>query len=575
MGNTPSSLKYSFYITKVLNTDLPLVPFIHLIVGYNNMPIGDTSPLTLKEILKTQDLNLEVHDLLLNKKFRIIVPKFGIETEAKNQRLGINIIKIREIPNLLKMQILAIKESTATDLKVGDSVIGVEGEYCESEDELLSMIREDITAPDGENKTDTRLISLVVVRDGKVTTVQVKNGELGCEVGMGLIYSLAKRELFMDGYTGKVKKSDSLEASFGDKIVSTDRDSLTTEAIRSDESVFYNSSSGTQDRVVNPENKRDVVEALSECKVSCVTSKSIDDSKDTVNGEVKDTVDSEPKDITISEIKSNVNSENKQPLVDEGKETRLSETNASNQNLGDLPAEVASGYANSPYKADQNAINSSCESPISSNEREEHVDLPGQPIASFPADKVRLPEKISAFKKMPEHNEKRTASYVYRSPRSFHQGGHTTDGSTSIVPENSSINEDINMANPIPDNNITDPVANSNSLENDTPNIQDNSFTNQETNSLDKPINNVKIIYNEANIPEENQFFEGQNRAPVETVHPEGSGLVAKEDFTEEGRLKDEIFEERKADNQPPKKDIQKLFEDDDGQLPFEHDTSL
>lgn len=217
MGNTQSSLKYHFYITKVTNLDLPLVPFVHLITGYNNMPIGDISPLALKEILKSQDLTLDILDLVLNQTFKITIPKFNCQGTPLNSnetqeershssqqepRLGINVVKIKELPILLKMQVISIKESSNTKLEVNDNILGVEGEYCEDEDSLIGEIKENAN------------IKLVAVRKGEVITVDVEDSEIGCELGMGILYSIKKEEIFMKGYTGKIRKSHTVQSAY-------------------------------------------------------------------------------------------------------------------------------------------------------------------------------------------------------------------------------------------------------------------------------------------------------------------------------------------------------------------------
>lgn len=190
MGNTQSLPKRNFYITRVTNMDLPLVPFVHTIVGFNNTPVRDTDPIKLKEVLRTQDLCLEVLDVILNKRFQVVIPQGG----TSDGKMGINVTKLAALPVPLRAQITAVRETADTPLRAGDRILGIDNVYVENEEELFFEIK------------SNREVRLVVLRGDEVELMDCKGPEIGCEVGTGLLYSVPEREYVMRGYTGKIVK---------------------------------------------------------------------------------------------------------------------------------------------------------------------------------------------------------------------------------------------------------------------------------------------------------------------------------------------------------------------------------
>lgn len=187
MGNAQSVPRHNLYITKVSNMDLPLCPFIHAIVGCNEIPVEDIDPLALKQVLASQDLLLEALDVRDGTKFRLRVPR-GTE------RLGINVIKLASVPELMKMQVTAVKESSSTPLKAGDQILGIEGRYCDIEDEVIYHIK---------SGGGTRL---AVLRDSLVESIELTSTELGCEMGIGILYKARGIDCYMKSYNGKVQR---------------------------------------------------------------------------------------------------------------------------------------------------------------------------------------------------------------------------------------------------------------------------------------------------------------------------------------------------------------------------------
>ena len=135
MGNTPSEIKQQFYILKVSNKDLPLCPFIHAIIKYNNQPIIDTDPRIFKEILVNSDLVLDIVDIRDNSTFSITIPK-GTE------KLGLNVMKIKDSISLMKIRINNVREGCP--FQINDQILGIENVYSEDEDTLIRNIKNSI-----------------------------------------------------------------------------------------------------------------------------------------------------------------------------------------------------------------------------------------------------------------------------------------------------------------------------------------------------------------------------------------------------------------------------------------------
>lgn len=190
MGNAQSAPRHNLYITKVSNMDLPICPFIHAIVGYNSMSVKDIDPLMFRQILLSQDLSLEILDVRDGSKFKVKIPR-GTE------KLGINVIKLSLVPELMKMQVTAVKESSSTPLRGGDQILGVEGRYCDTEDEVVYHIK-----AGGD-------VRLVVLRDGAAEHIELTSTELGCEIGIGILYKAKDLDYYMKDYNGRIQREHS------------------------------------------------------------------------------------------------------------------------------------------------------------------------------------------------------------------------------------------------------------------------------------------------------------------------------------------------------------------------------
>lgn len=192
MGNIQSMPKINLYITKVSNDDLPLCPFIHTIVSFNCPNPQELDPVLLKKTLMERDLHLEIMDIRNNSKFMITVP-------CGTERLGITVVKLSKIPNLLNIRVIAVKESSSVPLLAGDQIIGISDCFCEDEDELVYTLK-------------TNMFSqIVVLRDSHVELVEIKSGDLGCEIGLGMLFKPTELDYKMKSYNGTIKRESDEE----------------------------------------------------------------------------------------------------------------------------------------------------------------------------------------------------------------------------------------------------------------------------------------------------------------------------------------------------------------------------
>ncbi|ELA41745.1 uncharacterized protein VICG_01249 [Vittaforma corneae ATCC 50505] len=488
MGNTQSVPKHNFYLTKVSNTDLPLVPFIHTIVGYNATPVKDTDPLVLREILNTQDLCLEVFDILLNRRFKVTIPKFGDSTE----KLGINVIKLKSIPTLLKIQIISVKESSNTLLKTGDCIVGIENSHVESEDELFYEIK------------STRKIGLVVLRGNKGYVVECEGTELGCEIGCGLLYSIPEREYFMSEYTGRIKKE--VEES---STVSSQGEQVNSDIVG----------------ITNVENQD---QKTSSGSASIQVGSDVDDQKMDSNNNI----------LLEKEFTNNFNSSNMY-FISQSVKDSIKEAIIENSDNLNTVVSLGSTAITQDHLPAMKSVGSLCEQKEMATTGTFNMSEIGKSIedienstADDNTNAKSRPENDRSHPQIPErlaegapgkhpfnvvHSDK-TASYVYRSPR------------------NNIKNQSIHSAVPI--NQV-----------------------------------NASRIYDEAEVPSENQYFQGQHtKNDDEHANVVSSSVVCKENYIfkdGEMKMKDDVFEERRHDENA-KKNWKDIFEEDDESLPFD-----
>lgn len=189
MGNAQSSIKHNLYITKIVNPDLPLVPFLHTIVSVGSLNISNVEPSIFKKIMQEKDLILGIKNIVTQEYFYVTIP-------MGTQKLGINVAKLQKIPEILKMRVLEITESAQTPLQVGDNILGIEGQYIQEEDELIFNVR--------SNKS---ILRLIVLRHGQVKILEITSDSLGCEIGIGILYKIVGSEFQMEDYNGNIRTS--------------------------------------------------------------------------------------------------------------------------------------------------------------------------------------------------------------------------------------------------------------------------------------------------------------------------------------------------------------------------------
>lgn len=481
MGNTQSLPKHNFYLTKVSNIDLPLVPFIHTIVGYNNTPVRDTDPLVLREILNTQDLCLDVLDILLNRIFKVTIPKFSGESE----KLGINIIKLKNIPTLMKIQVTAVKESSSTTLRTGDHIIGIENSYAENEDELFYELKSNVK------------VRLVVLRGDKGYVVENEGTELGCGIGYGLLYSIPEREYFMSEYTGRIKRVVE-EPNTGQGEAS----SLDT-AVQSQEARVNNAEDVGQGSGSN-----DISGQMVDTNNNVLPEKDdIGSSQNTsfISQSVKDTIRE-----AVVENKANLNT-----TISLSDASIIQDHLPAMKSVGSLceEKEVPTNGAFDMHEMGRSIEN--VEKSLDEGKDSTKGNL--EDDRSHPHIPERLSGDMAGRHTFNVVKNDKTASYVYRSPRDSTK----SQGYLSVP---------INQAN-------------------------------------------VSRIYDEAEVPTENQYFQGQHtKNDDEHANVVDTSVVCKENYTfkdGEMRMKDDVFEKKKHD-ESTKKNWQDMFEEDDESLPFD-----
>jgi len=453
MGNAQSLPKHNFYLTRVTNLDLPLVPFIHTITGFNNTSLRDVEPTRLKEVLRTQDLCLEVLDIVLNRQFQVRIPQGSIA----DGRIGINVTKLAALPTPLRAQVTAVRESAETPLKVGDRILGIDNVYVENEEELFFEIK------------SSKQMRLVVLRDDKVEIMEYSGPEMGCEVGTGLIYTVPEKEYKMKGYNGKIVKI----WTYGSEAASS-----------SGEPAGQESTLPVQE--VNP-----------------------------LFGEPANQEGTMRQDQAVNTLPVQENN----PLF--GEPAGHEDTLGQDQAVNTLPVqdqEISTASAN-PLSDELASL--SLNNPSGS--------VGEASISHQPQIPTRPSSSTSGLNVL---NRDKTASYAYVSPR-------------------------VQIPTGQPEIQLSGHVDNQ-----------------PGSHSADHPIDQVNTarIYEEAGVPPEKIYFEGESVGAPNTASIVGTGAVSNEDLiTRDGetRMKDEAYEERR------KSGGASIFdEDDDDRLPFDDRSS-
>lgn len=214
MGNSLSSVKQHLYILKVSNLSLPLCPFIHTIIGFNDRPVSDTDPRVFREILSSSDLVLEIMDIRDSSTFRVCVPQ-GTE------RLGLNVIKLKDEVSLLNVRVTNVRDGSC--FRASDQILGIENVYLETEEQLINHIKNNV----GSNAV------LVLARDECVVTEKLElKSDMGCEIGVGILYKPSPVDYYMSAYDQKIKR---LYDEGGDKIrTNTQDDQEARSAVKND-----------------------------------------------------------------------------------------------------------------------------------------------------------------------------------------------------------------------------------------------------------------------------------------------------------------------------------------------------
>lgn len=190
MGSTTSQPITHLYILRVDNPDIPLVPFIHSIIKYNNNSISDVDPQVFSSILKNSNLLLEICDVRTGSRFTIDVP-------AGTTKLGINVVKIHGDVHLLGIEVLSALDGC--EFIIGDKILGIENVYLESVKEFINYIESNI----GQR------ITFIILRNGIIIKKSIiLKDRLGCEIGSGFMYQVNDTELSMENYNGKIRKNN-------------------------------------------------------------------------------------------------------------------------------------------------------------------------------------------------------------------------------------------------------------------------------------------------------------------------------------------------------------------------------
>lgn len=569
MGNVQSTPKHNFYLTKVSNTNLPLVPFIHTIVGFNGSSIKDIDPHSLREVLKTQDLSLEVLDIILSKKFKITIPRM----EESTGKLGINIIKLREIPSALKIKVTAVKESSKSKLQIGDHIIGIENMYIENENDLFLEI--------GSNE-NTRL---VVLRDNAVIIVETEGKELGCEIGSGLLFSIPEREYYIEGYTGLIKKEE-IKVEYISKDDMNELKSSVIENTKGSRNMNNENNESVLDKPIteninNSENNREVNEANKDIEENNKESKDMDN-LNANNGN---------NDIDNIGDMNNINNDNNN--IDEGNDDIINMDNNLNNNVDNLNNSNMNNIDSDIINMDNNINNNVNNDNINMNNNLKNNinDVTNNNIDN---DVINMDNNLNNI-----NISKDIANISINTPilSDTHLPALKSVGSLADN-DNNNINisnDNINKNNPVVSDTHLPALKSVGSLANND-NISDPTHimpikpipgkpglniankdktasyvykSPRENNKVSTGQSNIDRIYDEAGVTQENIFFKGTNSNNTEHSNIINTTAVCKENFTgknEDIKMKDEVFEERKNEKQV----FSKIFEEDDESLPFE-----
>ncbi|KAM0680553.1 hypothetical protein GINT2_001241 [Glugoides intestinalis] len=572
MGGVQSKPKYNFYITKISNPDLPLVPFLHTIIGYNGVSVSDVDPHMLRETLKSQDLCLEVLDILKDEKFTITIPQF----KDMEKKLGINIIKLETQPPQIRMQVTAVKESSMSHLMVGDHILGIENAFVECEDELIFKVK-------SESKC-----KLVILRNGKGFVIEAEGQELGCEIGTGLIYSVPKIDYVMEHYTGNIQKVSSTNKDLNSPVAMASPQNDSSDPIHSNESSMNIQKEPEESSIKKPTvidekmvndmnqdttNKSQETMFNQNVTINLVENKSASDKTvEKLPRQVPEKLeDPIPQMETTKEIPNQVPEmpiieklEDPIPQMETTKEIPnqvpemaiahnvYRENNASMTNEKDnMHLDIA--HCNMVVNKDEQipqiienhlpAMHSSCSIAVKNENSDKIFDMNQmqstineiptvtQEEAVSPQEKVlpKIPNKPNTAFNVLKNNK--TDSYIYKSPRATFGVQDAVDNTQSAAEKQDQIN-----------------------------------------------VTNENRIYEEAEVPNEKEYLSGEKTVEcsnVATLH--GTSFVCSNDFTIKDQsllMKDNVFEQRKkeaeGDAQEKSKSIKELFGDGDDSLPFE-----
>lgn len=192
MGNTQSMPRPNLYITKVSNNDLPLCPFIHTVLSFNSQPPQTLDPQLLKKTLMENDVCLEIMDIRNNSRFKITLPR-GLEI------LGITVVKLIKIPELLNIRVIAVKESSTVQLMADDQIVGIADYFCEDEDELIYALKTSSSS------------QVVVLRNEHAELIELQSGDLGCEIGIGMLFKPKNLDYKMKNYNGNIMREEEVK----------------------------------------------------------------------------------------------------------------------------------------------------------------------------------------------------------------------------------------------------------------------------------------------------------------------------------------------------------------------------
>lgn len=549
MGNTQSTIKFNLLVTKVSNIDMPLVPFIHTIVSISSFDsLGDVEPTIFRKLMSERDLILGIKDIRSdsNEIKYIPIPK-------NDGKLGINVVKLSTAPMLLNIKVLSTTEESL--LRLNENILGIEGIYCESEDELVYKV-----------KCNTGLLNLVVLRDGQIETVAINRNTLGCELGVGILYKIDNNDYFIKNYNSHIKFE--IQSINKTTNISDTKMSIQDNDIKSNENNGRNVSSMINtNQTVNATN--DQINISNGNVIN--TDKTMNTNDYQSNNNIHDNVINTNQTMNINDDRTNISNDNDNMInTYQGMNTNDDQTNNNHVNLNKNMININQTIdtneiintnddrinnnvindntinTNDNQITDKN-LNNRCEDEKICNSKEAE-NLYEETNQSNTQNIVEAERCFNKQGKKPE--QKRTSSYTYTPVRTNEsQKESSTKKSVDLAKE---FNESVSLNN----ENQTIKHNHDDKLFKSPANVEKDSKA-----IVEKTLSQINIdqIFQEADVPKENNLLKGCITGEKECSEILGSSFISKEDFIDEKKkiLKESVFEERKGNG------INEIFDND------------